>query len=198
MEIVVATKNNGKLREIREICRDLPVSLSSLSDHFDPVPDIPETGESFYENARLKAVWVREKLGTWALADDSGLEVDALGGQPGIYSARYAGPDARDDDNVQKLLSALHETPERNRTARFRCVLVLLGPDGEEFHADGTCAGRIGYEPIGTDGFGYDPVFVPEGFEQTFAELSSDRKNRISHRGLALRNLRLVLRERFG
>ncbi len=198
MEIVVASKNRGKIREINEICRDLPLTLTSLADHFDPVPDIPETGDSFYENARLKAVWVKEKLGVWALADDSGLEVDALDGRPGIYSARYAGPEARDADNVQKLLDALRETSEEKRTARFRCVLVLLGPGGEEFRAEGTCEGKIGYEPTGSDGFGYDPVFLPKGHDETFSELSSDQKNRISHRGLALRNLRLVLREQFG
>lgn len=197
-EIIIATSNQGKVREILEICADLPIVLTSLSDHWKEVPEIPETGETFLDNARIKAEWVRERRSTWVLADDSGLEVDALEGRPGVLSSRYAGQHADDRENVVKLLSALGGVPAEKRTARFRCVMVLLGPAGETVTAEGVCEGRIGFEPRGEGGFGYDPVFIPEGFAETFAELDAGMKNRISHRGLALQTLRGRLDELFG
>jgi len=196
--IIVATNNMGKLREIREICAGLPFALTSLRDHWNPVPSIPEEGATFLDNARAKACWVFDKTGTWSLADDSGLEVDCLGGAPGVRSARYAGDHATDRENLDKLLAALADCPLQRRTARFRCVAVLKFSEADELVANGVCEGAIGFEPRGTDGFGYDPVFMPAGFSLTFAELDSSNKNAISHRGKALAALRRGLDERFG
>lgn len=189
-EVIVASGNAGKVREIGEILADQPYALSSLRDHWSPVPDIPETGATFEENARLKASWVYAQKQVWAMADDSGLEVDALNGEPGVLSARYAGDGATDAQNLQKLLDALHGVEEPQRTARFRCVVALMIGADETVIAEGRCEGYIVEQPRGDGGFGYDPVFVPEGFTHTFAELDQDTKNAISHRGKALRALR--------
>ncbi len=192
-EIIVASGNRGKLREITELLSDMPLTLSGLRDHWDPPPDIPETGATFEENARLKAKWVHERTGVWALADDSGLEVDALRGAPGVYSARYAGEGAGDEANLRKLLKEMEGVPEQSRTARFRCVVVLMAAADLAYVAQGVCNGRIVGEPCGSNGFGYDPVFVPDGFRRTFAQLDEGVKNAISHRGKALVNLRKEL-----
>lgn len=197
-QIVVATRNKGKMREIRDIYSDLSVALVSLGEIWPDAPDIAETGTTFLENAGIKAKWVSSRLGTWALADDSGLEVEALGGEPGVLSARYGGEHGGDANNVRKLLDKLIHVPPKERTARFRCVVVLRGPDGVERSVEGVCEGVIGFSPCGTDGFGYDPVFIPEGHSETFAELPLDEKNMISHRGRALRALRRHLDELFG
>ena len=188
--VVVATKNAGKLAEIRSA---LPfpgwqfVSSAELGDW----PDVEETGATFEENARLKAQAVRERFGLAALADDSGLEVDALDGEPGVFSSRYAGPCATDADNNERLLTALGQTPRVRRGARFRCTVVFIDDDGIETVAQGTCEGAIGFEPRGTGGFGYDPLFLPEAAPgKTMAELGMAEKNAISHRGAALRALR--------
>ena len=196
-KIIAATGNMGKLREIREICQGLPFEITSLKDHFDPLPVIPEDGSTFLENARQKAQWVYSRTGLWSLADDSGLEVDFLGGQPGVFSARYAGEHATDEQRVSKLLAACEGCPPDRRTARFRCVVVLHCGDNDEIVGRGTCEGRIGYAPKGSDGFGYDPVFFPSGYDRTFAELSALEKNSISHRGKALNDLRRNLDERW-
>jgi XTP/dITP diphosphohydrolase len=196
--VIVATNNRGKLKEIREICAGLPLELTALKDHWDPVPDIPENGATFYENAAAKAAWVFERKKTWSLADDSGLEVDYLNGLPGVYSARYAGEHASDSDRVKKLLAALACCPEEKRVARFRCVIVMKFSDSDELTAEGACEGRIGYASEGTQGFGYDPVFFPFGYDKTFAQLDAVVKNTISHRGKALCALRRSLYERFG
>jgi XTP/dITP diphosphohydrolase len=196
--VIVATNNMGKLREIREILSGAPFDLSSLKDHFNPVPSIPENGATFHENAAAKARWVFERKRIWTLADDSGLEVDFLGGLPGVQSARYAGEHATDHDRVKKLLAALADCPEEKRSARFRCVIVMKFSDSDELVAEGVCDGRIGFAPEGRNGFGYDPVFFPAGHEKTFAQLGADTKNVISHRGKALTALRRSLHDRFG
>jgi XTP/dITP diphosphohydrolase len=192
-DLIVATGNSGKLREIREILHDLPYALSSLSDRWNPVPSIPETGDTFLANARQKAAWVFGRTGIWTIADDSGLEVDALGGAPGVKSARYAGKNGDSRANNEKLLQALSSTPDGQRTARFKCVVVLMTSSDAFYSAEGSCRGRIIDTPRGTEGFGYDPLFVPDGFGQTFSELQSSAKHAISHRGKALKQLRRYL-----
>jgi XTP/dITP diphosphohydrolase len=196
--VIVATNNMGKLREMREICAGMPLDLSALKDHWNPVPSIPETGDTFQENAAIKARWVYERKGLWSLADDSGLEVDFLNGLPGVQSARYAGEHASDGDKVKKLLAAMADCPKEQRTARFRCVMVMKFSDVDELFAEGACEGRIGYAPEGSGGFGYDPIFFPVGHEKTFSQLDAAVKNAISHRGKALAALQRGLYERFG
>lgn len=195
--LVLATSNAGKVKEIIELLEDHPFAFSNLRDHFDPPPVIPETGDSFEVNARMKARWVYDKLGLWSLADDSGLLVDFLNGAPGVRSARYAGESATDHDNVRKLLESLTGVSDFGRTARFKCVIVLK-TDTVELVASGVCEGHIGTEARGDQGFGYDPVFFPAGFKQTFAQLDPRVKNAISHRGKALLNLRKELRRHYG
>jgi XTP/dITP diphosphohydrolase len=197
-QVIIATNNQGKLKEIKEILSGAPFELSSLKDHFNPVPSIPETGNTFLENAALKARWVFDRKRIWTLADDSGLEVDFLGGLPGVQSARYAGEHATDHDRVKKLLAALADYPVEKRTARFRCVIVMKFSDTDELVAEGTCEGSIGFAPEGRNGFGYDPVFFPKGHDTTFAQLDAQIKNAISHRGKALAALRRGLHDRFG
>jgi XTP/dITP diphosphohydrolase len=195
-EIIVATGNQGKLREIREILGACKYSLASLGDYWNPLPHIPEEGATFYENAAGKAGWVFSKTGKMSLADDSGLEVDFLNGEPGVRSARFAGEPVSDKKNINKLLSLLSSCPANGRQAQFRCVVVLKINENEEIVAEGVCRGKIGYTPRGTGGFGYDPVFYPEGFEKTFAELDAATKNGISHRGKAINGLKEKLHER--
>jgi XTP/dITP diphosphohydrolase len=194
-EILVATANKGKLREIGEILRMLPVKLSSLADYWDPVPTIPETGTTFHENALQKAVWVSRYMNMrrkvpWILADDSGLEVDALNGLPGVRSARFAGDAVDTAANNKKLLELLAKVPSGRRAARFRCAAVLMTSLRDYFEAEGVCEGTIAFSESGTGGFGYDPLFVPEGFSKTFAELEPAEKHAISHRGRALEKVR--------
>jgi XTP/dITP diphosphohydrolase len=197
-EIIVASTNAGKIKEFREILGDLPLRLSSLFDNFSPLPSIPETGSTFLENALLKARWVCERKQKWVLADDSGLEVDALDGAPGVRSARFAGESAGSEANNRKLLEQLAEREGVPRTARFRCVIVLCTSAENYFTAEGVCEGAIAHVPQGGGGFGYDPLFVPEGFTRTFAELESAEKHAISHRGKALAALRERLHEFLG
>lgn len=187
--IVLASANASKAAELREI-----LEATGLEVVVEPRPeDLPvpvEDAPDFEGNARLKAVAVSDATGAAALADDSGLQVDALDGAPGVFSARYAGPDATDADNVAKLLAELDGLAPEARTARFRCVIVLRRPDGSEVVTSGAVDGRIAGAPRGDGGFGYDPVFVPqEGDGRTFAEMSPEEKHRISHRGRALRAL---------
>lgn len=205
-KIILATGNAGKVKEFREMFAPLGVDVTSLADHFDPIPEIVEDGDTFFDNAKIKADWVFDNVsGIWSLADDSGLEVDALGGAPGVISARYSVGDVDDDNrddvpmsvrNNEKLLRELQNVPEEKRTARFKCVLVLKMDVDKYITAEGTCEGRIITELVGDKGFGYDPLFIPNGFDQTFAQISSDDKNRISHRGIALKKLYEILNTR--
>jgi XTP/dITP diphosphohydrolase len=184
-EIVVASKNPGKIREIRQICADLPVAVVELPG----LPDVAEDGATFAENARKKAAAAARHAGRWALADDSGLEVDALGGAPGVHSARWSG--GGDEANNDKLLAELRDVPAPARTARYRAVVVVAAPDGRIVaEAEGACEGVIGFERRGSGGFGYDPLFVLPERGRTMAELAPEEKNALSHRGSALRALR--------
>lgn len=184
-EIVIASKNKGKIREIRQIYADLPVSVVEVAD----LPDVVEDGDTFSANARKKAVEIARHTGKWALADDSGLEVDALKGAPGIHSARWSG--GGDEANNDKLLAELRDIPPPARTARYRAVVVIASPDGRVVaEADGVCEGLIGFERKGSGGFGYDPLFVIPDSGRTMAELPAEAKHALSHRGQALRRLR--------
>ena len=187
--IAVASRNAHKLREIARICAEWPVAWLTVDDHEGPWPDVEETGSTYLENALLKATAVAVALGVPALADDSGIEVDALGGRPGPRSARFAGEEATDERNLQELIRSLRGVPGGGRTARYRCLAVLAFPDGRDVHAEGICEGALVSEPRGDRGFGYDPIFVPEGWDRTMAELTDQEKDRISHRGRALRTL---------
>ncbi len=192
--LVVATGNMGKLREIRAHLEGVPLDVRSLAD-FPPMAAPEEDQDTFEGNARLKACYYAERLGAWVLADDSGLEVDALGGAPGVHSARYAGEQGNDEANNARLLRELHGVPDEKRTARFRCVLCITGeglPGGERCFS-GVVEGRILHAPRGTDGFGYDPLFFHEALGCTTAEIPLAEKNRISHRGQALDDLRAYL-----
>lgn len=197
MTIVVATRNLGKLREMTHLCKhNLPdaadLQLLGLKA-FPTMPPIEETGSSFHENARLKALAVANHTGMMAIGDDSGLEVDALGGAPGVFSARYAGPAARDEENNRKLLDALRDVPADQRTARFRCVIAVALPDNVLGLFEGVCHGVIGFEPRGGSGFGYDPLFIKPDYGKTFAELTSALKDRISHRAHAFEKAAIVI-----
>jgi XTP/dITP diphosphohydrolase len=187
--IAIASRNAHKLREIGRICADWPVEWLTVDNHEGPWPDVEETGSTYLDNALLKARAGAAALGEPALADDSGIEVDALGGRPGPRSARFAGEDTTDQRNLDELIRALKGVPGSGRTARYRCLAVLAFPDGREIHAEGTCEGTLVGKPRGTRGFGYDPIFVPEGRDRTMAELSDEEKDRISHRGRAFRAL---------
>ena len=180
MKLIVATHNRNKIVEFRRILEPLSVSVSSAD-----LPEVEETGTTFEENAYLKAVSACRATGLPGVADDSGLEVDALGGAPGIYSARYAGENATDAQRVAKLLEALRDVPEERRAARFVCAVCCVFPNGDILTARGECPGSISFEPRGADGFGYDPVFLTG--DRTLAELTGAEKDKISHRGKALR-----------
>jgi XTP/dITP diphosphohydrolase len=197
LTLVMATRNAGKVRELAELLRDLDVRLLSLND-FPELPEIPEEGATFAENALAKAQTVARLTGLPALADDSGLEVEALGGRPGVFSARYAqdrtgGRTPSDEDNWKKLLDELREMPPEKRQARFVCELVLAWPHGRLLTTRGEVSGVIAQEPRGTRGFGYDPVFWVLAYQATVAELDLAVKNRISHRGQALQQLKDIL-----
>jgi XTP/dITP diphosphohydrolase len=193
--IILATRNPGKVREIRDILSGLPVDIGSpdLFPGIPSVPEIEETGATLEENALIKAGTVFRITGLPAIADDTGLEVDALGGAPGVISARYAGENVSYDDNNRKLLDALSGVGEGRRTARFRCVAAYAGP-GNEHVVEGRCEGSIGTVARGTRGFGYDPLFIPDGYDRSFAELPTGVKNLISHRSAAFRKMGEYLR----
>ncbi|MEX2275314.1 MAG: RdgB/HAM1 family non-canonical purine NTP pyrophosphatase [Actinomycetota bacterium] len=192
--IAVATGNAHKLREIARICAGWPTTWITLqTDPSAAWPEVEETGATYLDNARLKAHATARALGLAAIADDSGIEVDALGGEPGPRSARYAGDRATDQDNLRQLVRAIKGVPSSGRSARYRCVAVTAWPDGREVHAEGTCEGLLIAKPRGTAGFGYDPLFVPAGWDLTIAELTDADKDRISHRGRAFRALKDLL-----
>ena len=185
MKLVIATKNEGKMREFQKLFAPLGVTVCRISDLCSDY-EVEETGKSFLENAYLKAHAAMEKTGEIALADDSGLCVDALGGAPGIYSARYAGDHVADEIHVQKLLNALQNMKDTSqRRAHFTCAIVCCFPDGRMLQVEEHCEGQIGFSPAGEGGFGYDPVFLYEG--KTFSQMPMEEKNQISHRGKAVR-----------
>ncbi|MGQ9682068.1 MAG: RdgB/HAM1 family non-canonical purine NTP pyrophosphatase [Anaerolineae bacterium] len=192
MDLLLATRNSGKLREISELLRDLPLSLVTLADQGILV-DIPETGDSFSANAHIKAEGYCRLSGLTTMADDSGLEVDALNGAPGVQSARWAGEGASDRDRVALLLERLRGVPQEQRGARFRCVIAIATPDGRTFTTEGILPGLIAEAPRGSYGFGYDPVLLLPDLGLTVAELSPDHKNRISHRARAILAARPIL-----
>lgn len=195
MEILAATNNAGKVKELKRLLAELPFRLRGL-DEFPNVGEAAETGATFAENAALKAEFYALKTNSWSLADDSGLEVAALGGAPGIYSARYGGANASDAEKIEKLLGELNKVNKSNRAARFVCAMALCSPSGEiKFAATGECAGTIASATAGAHGFGYDPIFTPDGFTQTFGELSADAKEKISHRARAVEKIIGYLRE---
>ena len=192
--LLVATRNEGKLEELRQLLDDLPLELYGLAD-FPDVETVPETGESFIVNASLKATGYAMQTALLTLADDSGLEVDALGGAPGIKSARYAGEGASDADRTARLLAELSNIPAAKRSARFVSAVAIASSEGQIINVSvGACGGHIDFAPHGSGGFGYDPVFIPSGHDQSFAELESAIKNQISHRACALSGTREFLR----
>ena len=184
--LVLATRNKGKTEEIRALLADFPVEIKNL-DEFGPLPTPEEDGETFEDNAVAKARFTAKVLGLPALADDSGLMVETLGGAPGVRSARYAGENATDAENNVKLLRELEDT--ENRNAAFACVIAIAVPWGPALIYEGRCDGSITREPVGKEGFGYDPVFYYPPLQKTFAQLDTREKNRVSHRGQALQEL---------
>ena len=196
MRILLATMNPGKLREYERLLADVPgLKLETMASLAEPV-NVVEDCDTFIGNARKKATEVAAVAGVPCLSDDSGLEVDALGGRPGVHSARYSGESATDASNNAKLLEELSGVAAAARTARFLCAIVVVDAEGRELAvAEGACEGRIGRELRGTQGFGYDPLFVPEGYSETMAELGPETKNRISHRAKAAAKLAPLLRQ---
>jgi XTP/dITP diphosphohydrolase len=193
MKIVFASRNEGKVKEISEMFEGMDIELASLNN-YDNIPEVDEDGKSFLENALKKAQIVSGCTGEIVLADDSGLQVDILGGEPGIYSSRYAGENATDAENNKKLLAKLKGIPLENRSASFCCVLVLYRTDGSYDYFEGKWRGQIIDEPRGSNGFGYDPIFMVPDLKMTAAELPAEIKNKISHRGRAFAQLKESLR----
>lgn len=198
-ELLIATRNSGKIREIEEALAGLPIRLRYLAE-FSNVSSVDEVGQTYGENAALKALAYSKQTGIYALADDSGLEVDAMGGAPGVFSARFGGANVSDSVRIEKLLAALSGYPEDQRTARFICCVAMAGLPAEPGHArsdphilnlaEARCEGVVVTNTRGANGFGFDPLFVPAGHVRTFAELPNEVKNRISHRALALAAMR--------
>ena len=184
ISLVVATRNPGKTSEIRDLLKNFQVDIKNFDD-FGPIPEIEEDGDTFDENAFKKASFAARVLGLPALADDSGLVVESLGGMPGVHSARYAGEKASDEDRYRKLLKELEGASNRN--AAFECVISIAVPSGSALTYEGRCEGKIAEKPVGKNGFGYDPVFYFPDYDKTFAQLTMEEKSRISHRGKALR-----------
>lgn len=198
MDIVLATKNRKKIEEIKKILSGMNTESRIYTlDDFPDFEEVIEDGKTFEENAEKKAVHILKVTGMNAIADDSGLEVDALNGAPGVFSARYAGDDADDKANNEKLLGQMEDVPDDKRSARFVCCITFASPlEIRTFR--GFVEGRIGKEPRGGKGFGYDPLFYPKGYDKTFAEMNEEEKNAISHRAIALRELQKYLLEKRG
>ena len=185
-KLLIATNNAGKIREYLELLPGIPFALTTPhSENLEG--EVDETGATFAENALLKALYFSSASGLLTLADDSGIEVDALGGRPGIYSARYGGPNLGDEDRVNLLLSEMREIPWHQRTGRFQCVIAIAWPTGDQETIQESCEGYISYEPKGPNGFGYDPIFYSPELGKTFAEVESSLKHKLSHRGKAAR-----------
>ena len=195
-QLLLATRNRHKKRELQELLADMEVEILTLED-VDPIPEVVDDGETFEANAVKKARATAMAAGILSLADDSGLEVDALQGKPGVYSARFAGEHATDEENNAKLLKLMESVPDEKRTARFVSVIAICDPQGHVETVRGECKGTIARIPAGNGGFGYDPLFIPQGYEQTYAQLSAEEKNRISHRGVALAKAVPVLKAYF-
>lgn len=195
MQLVLATNNEDKIREITHLLEDLPITILSRKDFLE-FPDPEETGVTLEENALIKASAIAEFTGFPALADDSGLEIDALGGAPGVFSSRYAGPNATYSDNCRKLVNALNGVPKNKRTARFRCVIAIAWDEQSCVTVDGEVDGIITADITGESGFGYDPVFYHPPSGKRFSQMSLDEKNTISHRGLALAKAREAIIKR--
>lgn len=193
MRVVAATKNKHKIDEIQAITKEFGMEIVSRADAGVPDIEIEEDGDTFEANSEKKARGIMELCGDITIADDSGLMVDALNGAPGVYSARFAGEDGNDAKNNEKLLTLLSEVKPENRTARFVSVITMVYPDGKTIVARGECEGHMIDQAKGSNGFGYDPLFVPIGYHKTFAELTGEEKNQISHRAIALQNLRKIL-----
>ncbi|MBE9503213.1 MAG: XTP/dITP diphosphatase [Proteobacteria bacterium] len=192
VDIVIATRNPGKVRELQSLLDSVDVHLLSLDD-FDQIGEVEETGNTFEENALLKATEVAKATGYVTIADDSGLMVDVLDGRPGVLSARYAGDNASDSDNNKKLLNELKDLPLEKRDAAFVCVIASADPKGKHILTRGVCRGKIALEEKGQGGFGYDPLFFPAQYDCTMAEISPEIKNSISHRALAVEELKKLL-----
>lgn len=187
-KFLVATGNHHKTEAIRAILADYPISLTDLTEQA-PVPEPAEDGETFLDNALIKSRYYTKMTGLAAMADDSGLEIDALGGRPGVLSARYAGENTPHSEKMARVLEEMRDVPEGQRTARFRCVASVTFPDGREYHADGAMEGVIAFAPRGTGGFGYDPIVYLPQLGCTVAELTPAQKDSFSHRGIAFRRL---------
>ncbi len=185
--LVLATRNKGKVTELRGLLSGFDITIRGL-DEFDPIPEIEEDGRTFEENACKKATFTAKSLGVPALADDSGLVISALNGEPGVHSARYAGDDASDEDRYKKLLKEMDG--KTDRSAYFGCAIVIALPSGESRAFTGRCDGEIIYDPRGNEGFGYDPIFLYPPLNMTFAQIPLEEKNRISHRGRAMARLK--------
>lgn len=197
MEIIVAaSRNKHKIEEIEAITKKFGMNIISRDDAGVPKIEIEEDGETFEENSYKKAFEIMKMCGKITIADDSGLMVEYLGGAPGVYSARFAGEDGNDEKNNEKLIGLLQDVPYKERRAKFVSVITMVYPDGETLVARGECHGHILDAPVGENGFGYDPLFVPDGFQRTFAQLSPEEKNEISHRAKALVELEKLLLER--
>lgn len=194
MQILLATGNQGKVKELQEMLKGEDIKILSLS-HFPEFKDVEETGLTFAENALIKARAACAFAGMITLADDSGLEVDALSGRPGVFSARFAGEPKNDERNNAKLLAEMKNVPEKQRTARFRCSLAIVSPDGNEVLTEGAVEGMILFDKRGTGGFGYDPLFYLSDLSKTMAELSLEEKNELSHRARAFRQAVPILKE---
>ncbi|MEA3385455.1 MAG: XTP/dITP diphosphatase [Thermodesulfobacteriota bacterium] len=191
-KLILATRNKGKLKEIQVLLSDLDIDIMSL-DEAENAPHVVEDGKTFMENAFKKAKVIAEATGIMALADDSGLEVDVLDGAPGVYSARYSGENASDASNNEKLLADLERVPSGKRSAHFSCVIIVYHPSGQWISTEAGCEGEIATNPSGDQGFGYDPVFYIPSIKRTMAQLSSEEKNSLSHRGKALEKLKVEL-----
>ncbi|WP_339162446.1 XTP/dITP diphosphatase [Siminovitchia sp. FSL W7-1587] len=192
--IIVATKNKGKAKEFEQLFSRYGIEVKTLLD-FPDVPDVEETGETFAENAILKAETIAKLSGQYVVADDSGLMVDVLDGRPGVYSARYAGPGKDDNANIDKVLQELDGVKEKDRTSRFYCALALAGPELKTITVNGTCEGIILQERRGTGGFGYDPIFYVPSEDCSMAELTPETKNNISHRAQAMKKLERYIKK---
>lgn len=193
-KLVLSTGNQHKVEEIKDILKGLSIEVISKKDVGLGNLDVIEDGETLEDNSLKKAKALAERLGYMVLADDSGLFVDILNGAPGVYSSRYAGEEGNDKKNNSKLLQELKDIPLDKRNAKFKTAIVLITEDKKEIVVYGECKGKIGFEPKGKNGFGYDPLFTPEGYDNTFGELGEEIKNKISHRARALENLKEVLK----